>query len=271
MTPVLSARNRFIAERIYKVKPSGIRRFFGIAAKMPDVISLGIGEPDFTTPEPIFQAGFESVVRGVTNYTANSGLIELREKLSEHLENLYGVSYRAEGEIMITVGVSEALRCVFGAICNPGDEIIIPTPCFVAYEPEILFADGIPVTVTCKAENNFEITAEEIEPLITSKTKAIFLGFPNNPTGAVLGRENALKIAQLAEKYDFEFLFIDDGSIDRTYELLALEARQDHRIRVLRLSRNFGFQRSILANYMNARGAAAIQIVAWTVNLLCCC
>jgi aminotransferase len=213
MTPVLSARNRFIADRIYKVKPSGIRRFFGIAAKMPDVISLGIGEPDFTTPEPLFQAGFDSVMRGVTNYTANSGLIELREKLAEHLERLYGVSYRAEGEMMITVGVSEALRCVFGAICNPGDEIIVPTPCFVAYEPEIIFADGVPVTVTCRAENNFEITAEEIEPLITSRTKAIFLGFPNNPTGAVLGRENALKIAQLAEKYDL--LIISDEIYDR--------------------------------------------------------
>ena len=213
MTPRPSLKNKFIAERIYKVKPSGIRRFFGIAAKMPDVISLGIGEPDFTTPQPLFQAGFDSVLRGVTNYTANSGLIELRERLAEHLENFYGVRYAADGEIMITVGVSEALRCVFGAICNPGDEIIVPTPCFVAYEPEILFADGVPVTVTCKAENNFEITAEEIEPLISPRTKAIFLGFPNNPTGAVLSRENALKIAQLAEKYDL--LIISDEIYDR--------------------------------------------------------
>ncbi len=213
MTPQISARNRFIADRIHKVKPSGIRRFFGIAAKMPDVISLGIGEPDFVTPQPIFQAGFDSVLRGVTNYTANSGLMELREKLSEHLENLYGVAYQPEGEIMITVGVSEAMRCVFGAICNAGDEIIVPTPCFVAYEPEILFADGVPVTVICKAENNFEITAEEIEPLITPKTKAIFIGYPNNPTGAVLSRENALKIATLAEKHDL--LIISDEIYDR--------------------------------------------------------
>ena len=213
MTPQLSVRNRFIADRIHKVKPSGIRRFFGIAAKMPDVISLGIGEPDFVTPQPLFQAGFDSVLRGVTNYTANSGLIELREKLAEHLENLYGVLYQPEGEMMITVGVSEAMRCVFGAICNAGDEIIVPTPCFVAYEPEILFADGVPVTVQCKAENNFEITAEEIEPLITSKTKAIFIGYPNNPTGAVLSRENALKIAALAEKHDL--LVISDEIYDR--------------------------------------------------------
>lgn len=213
MKPEPAIKNKFIADRIYKVKPSGIRRFFGIAAKMPDVISLGIGEPDFTTPQPIFQAGFDSVLRGVTNYTANSGLIELREKLAAHLENLYGVAYEADGEMIITVGVSEALRCVFGAICNPGDEIIVPTPCFVAYEPEILFADGVPVTVQCKAEKNFEITAEEIEPLITPRTKAIFLGFPNNPTGACLSRENALKIAQLAEKHDL--LIISDEIYDR--------------------------------------------------------
>lgn len=213
MTATQSLKNKFIADRIYKVKPSGIRRFFGIAAKMPDVISLGIGEPDFVTPQPIFQAGFDSVLRGVTNYTANSGLIELRESLSAHLENLYGVSYKADGEMMITVGVSEAMRCVFGAICNAGDEIIVPTPCFVAYEPEILFADGVPVTVTCRAENDFQITAEEIEPLITPKTKAIFIGYPNNPTGAVLSRENALKIAALAEKYDL--LVISDEIYDR--------------------------------------------------------
>lgn len=213
MTPQLTAKNKFIAERIHKVKPSGIRRFFGIAAKMPDVISLGIGEPDFTTPQPLFQAGFDSVVRGVTNYTANSGLMELRERLAQHLDELYGVSYEADGEMIITVGVSEAMRCVFGAICNPGDEIIVPTPCFVAYEPEILFADGVPVTVQCKAENDFQITAEEIEPLITPRTKAIFIGFPNNPTGAVLSRENALKIAALAEKHDL--LVISDEIYDR--------------------------------------------------------
>ena len=213
MTPTLAARNRFIADRIYKVKPSGIRRFFGIASKMPDVISLGIGEPDFVTPEPISRRAFESVARGITNYTANSGLLELRERLAAHLENLYAVSYEAEGEMIITVGVSEALRCVFAAICNAGDEIIVPTPCFVAYEPEILFADGVPVTVECRAENNFEITAEEIEPLITPRTKAIFIGFPNNPTGAVLSRENALKIAALAEKYDL--LIISDEIYDR--------------------------------------------------------
>ncbi len=213
MTPKLSAPNKFIADRIHKIAPSGIRRFFGIAAKMPDVISLGIGEPDFVTPKIFSEAGFESVRRGNTGYTANSGLLELREKLAEHLSNLYSVSYEPTSEIIITVGVSEAMKCVFTAICNDGDEIIVPTPCFVAYEPEILFAGGIPVTVECKAENDFEISAEELETKITPRTKAIFLGFPNNPTGAVLSRENAVKIVELAEKYDL--LIISDEIYDR--------------------------------------------------------
>lgn len=205
--------SRFIAERVTKVPPSGIRKFFGIAEKMPDVISLGIGEPDFVTHPIISEAGFESVRKGITCYTANSGLIELREELSNHLERLYGVSYEAKSEIIVTVGVSEALYSVLTAICNIGDEIIVPTPCFVAYTPEILFADGVPVTVECKAENNFEITAEEIREKITDKTKAILLGFPNNPTGAVLSRKNAIEIAKLAEEHDL--LVISDEIYDR--------------------------------------------------------
>lgn len=203
----------FIAERIHKVPFSGIRKFFGIAAKMPNVISLGIGEPDFPTPTPITKAGFDAVFQKNIGYTANSGLIELREKLAEHLNNLYGVGYSSNNEMIITVGVSEAMKCVFSAICNDGDEIIVPTPCFVAYEPEIIFAGGVPVTVECKLENNFEITAEDIEPFITPKTKAIFFGFPCNPTGAVLSRENALKIVQLAEKHNL--LIISDEIYDR--------------------------------------------------------
>ncbi|HRH44497.1 MAG TPA: aminotransferase class I/II-fold pyridoxal phosphate-dependent enzyme [Pyrinomonadaceae bacterium] len=203
----------FIAERIHKVPFSGIRKFFGIAAKMPNVISLGIGEPDFPTPTPITKAGFDAVFQKNIGYTANSGLIELRVKLAEHLNNLYGVNYDFNSEMIITVGVSEAMKCVFSAICNDSDEIIVPTPCFVAYEPEIIFAGGVPVTVECKLENNFEITAEDIEPFITPKTKAIFFGFPCNPTGAVLSRENALKIVQLAEKHNL--LIISDEIYDR--------------------------------------------------------
>ena len=180
---------------------------------MPDVISLGVGEPDFPTPEPIARAGFEAVCKSAVGYTANSGLIELRETLAEHLENLYKVSYDPNTEILITVGVSEGLKCIFSAICDEGDEIIVPQPCFVAYEPEIIFAGGVPIPVVTTAENNFEVTAQQIEAKITSRTKAIFFGYPNNPTGAVLSREYAVKISELAEKHNL--LVISDEIYDR--------------------------------------------------------
>lgn len=205
--------NRFISGRVSRVPVSGLHKFFGIAAAMPEVISLGVGEPDFATPAPIAEAGFESVRQGFTGYTANSGLLELREELSAHLERLYNVIYDPKSEIVVTVGVSEALYAVLGAICDEGDEIIVPSPCFVAYEPEIIFAGGVPVNVTCRAENNFEVTAQQIREKLTEKTKAVLLGFPNNPTGAVLSRENALEIARLAEEKDF--LVISDEIYDR--------------------------------------------------------
>lgn len=209
----MNNNGRFIAERIHRIPESGIRKFFGIAAKMPNAISLCIGEPDFPTPLPIAKAGFDAVYNKTIGYTANSGLIELRVKLSEHLEKLYDVSYDPDEEIVITVGVSEAVKCVFTAICDPGDEIIIPEPCFVSYQPEVLFAGGVPVTVECTAENSFEPLAEQIKEKITDKTKAIFLGFPNNPTGGVLTRENAVAIVELAEEHDF--LIISDEIYDR--------------------------------------------------------
>lgn len=203
----------FIAERIGKVPVSGLHRFFGIAASMPDVISLGVGEPDFPTPAPIARAGFDAIYERAIGYTANSGLIELREMLSAHLQTHYDATYEPENEILITVGVSEALKCVFSSICNDGDEIIVPQPCFVAYEPEIIFAGGVSVPVICTAENDFEPLAEDIRAAVTEKTKAIFLGFPNNPTGAVLSRENALEIAKIAEENDL--LVISDEIYDR--------------------------------------------------------
>lgn len=213
MTPKLSLKNKFIAERIDKVPPSGLHRFFGIAASMPDVISLGVGEPDFPTPAPITKAAFDALNAKPIGYTANSGLLELREAIAEHLDRLYSVSYNPSDEILVTVGVSEAFKCVFSAICNAGDEIIVPSPCFVAYEPEIIFADGIPVPVVCRAENNFEPLAADIRAAVTDKTKAIFLGFPNNPTGAVLSPENAAEIVKIAEEHDL--LIISDEIYDR--------------------------------------------------------
>ncbi|MBX7214960.1 MAG: aminotransferase class I/II-fold pyridoxal phosphate-dependent enzyme [Thermoflexales bacterium] len=203
----------FISSRVAAVPPSGIRRFFDIAATMPDVISLGIGEPDFVTPEPMLQAGIRSLQRGETGYTSNSGTAELRVALCEHLARLYGVSYDPNTEMLVTVGVSEAMYLALTAICNPGDEVIVPQPCFVAYTPEVVFAGGTPVTVACKVENDFQVTGAEIEARITPRTKALLIGYPNNPTGAVMSRERMLEIAALAEKYDL--LVISDEIYDR--------------------------------------------------------
>jgi aminotransferase len=213
MKPSLSQKSGFISKRINQVKPSGIRRFFGIAASMPEVISLGIGEPDFSTPAPFAKAGFDAVYQKPIGYTANAGLVELREELAVHLDKLYGVAYDPAREMIITVGVSEGLKCVLTAICDPGDEVIVPTPCFVAYEPEIIFAGGVPVIVECSAKNNFEVTAADIEAKITPRTKAIFFGYPNNPTGAVLSRQTALEILEIAERHNL--LVISDEIYDR--------------------------------------------------------
>ncbi len=185
----------FVAERVARVPPSGIRRFFDIAATMDDVISLGIGEPDFTTPGPVIQAGIRSLERGETKYTSNSGILELRKLLSAHLSRLYGIDFDPDAELLITVGVSEALYLALAATLNPDDEVIVPTPCFVSYQPEVIFAGGTPVPLPTRVEDSFQVTAEAVEALITPKTKALLIGYPNNPTGAVLSRERAQALA----------------------------------------------------------------------------
>ena len=203
----------FISQKVASTPPSGIRKFFDIAATMENVISLGIGEPDFVTPEPILREGIASLKRGETRYTSNSGTIELRTALSRHLAELYGVHYSPEAEILITVGVSEALYLAMTAVVDPGDEVIIPEPCFVSYAPEVTFAGGVPVTVPTLVEDDFRVTAATIQEAITPKTKAILLGYPNNPTGAVMTREIMQEIAILAEKHDL--LLISDEIYDR--------------------------------------------------------
>ncbi len=203
----------FVSQRVQSIPPSGIRRFFDIAATMDDVISLGIGEPDFVTPEPLLRAGIASLEAGQTHYTSNSGLIELREALSEHLNRLYGVHYDAEKEILITVGVSEALYLALNAILDPGDEVIVPEPCFVSYVPEVVLAGGKAVTIATHVEHHFQVTAAAIGAAITPRTKALLLSYPNNPTGAVMSRERLLEIAKVAEKHDL--LVLSDEIYDR--------------------------------------------------------
>jgi aminotransferase len=202
-----------LSQKVTSIPPSGIRRFFDIAATMKDVISLGIGEPDFVTPQHISQAAIDSILQGDTHYTSNSGTIELRTALSDKLFDMYGVRYNAENEILITVGVSEALQCAMLAVIDPGDEVLVVEPSFVAYKPSVVLAGGTAVVVPTFVENDFQVTAEELEKHITPRTKAIFIGYPNNPTGAVLGKERLRQIADLAEKYDL--LVISDEIYDR--------------------------------------------------------
>jgi aminotransferase len=203
----------FVAKTVQTVPPSGIRRFFDIAATMDDVISLGIGEPDFDTPAAIVSTGITSLQSGETHYTSNSGILELREALAGHLEQLYGVQYDPDTELLITVGVSEALYLALAATVDPGDEVIVPEPCFVSYNPEVLFAGGKPVNARTAVANDFQLLAPQVEELITPQTKTLLLGYPNNPTGAVMSRERLLDIARLAEKHDL--LVISDEIYDR--------------------------------------------------------
>ncbi|MGB9593151.1 MAG: pyridoxal phosphate-dependent aminotransferase [Anaerolineae bacterium] len=202
-----------LAQRVVSVPPSGIRKFFDIAATMKDVISLGIGEPDFVTPPAITEAGIRSLQQGETHYTSNSGILELRQAISDNVARLYGVRYNAESEILVTVGVSEALHLAMSALIDPGDEVIIPTPCFVAYVPAVVFAGGMPVTLCTTVENGFQTSAADIAKAITPRTKAILLGYPNNPTGAVMSRDRLLEIARLVE--DRDLLVISDEIYDR--------------------------------------------------------
>ena len=206
-------KSPYLSQRVANLKPSGIRKFFDIAATMDDVISLGIGEPDFTTPKPILDAGIQALQKGETHYTSNAGIMELRTLLAEHLENLYGVSYNPETEIVCTVGVSEALYLAATALLNPGDEIIIITPCFVAYQAEVTLAGGVPVEVPTVMEDDFDLNVAAVANAITPRTKAILVGFPNNPTGAVASRQALVELGKLAIEHDL--IIISDEIYDQ--------------------------------------------------------
>jgi aminotransferase len=195
-----------LSQRVRAIKPSGIRKFFDIAATMSDVISLGVGEPDFVTPDHIRQAGISAIQRGDTHYTSNYGTLELREAIAEHLERLYGVRYDPAREILVTVGVSEAVDITMRALLDPGDEVAIPDPGYVAYEADVTLAGGTVVPVGTRVEDQFEVKADAIEAVLTPRTKVILLGNPNNPTGAVIARPELERIAELAERQDLYVL-----------------------------------------------------------------
>jgi aminotransferase len=204
---------RFLSPVVRDMPPSGIRRFFDMLNEMKDVISLTIGEPDFTTPEPITRAATASLESGETHYSANAGMIELRELIAADLEARLSLSYDPRTEIVVTVGASEALDASLRAVCQPGDEVIHHEPCFVAYGPCIQLAGGTPVAVATTQATDFALTPAIVEAAVTPRTKAIFLGYPNNPTGAVLDRDALEGIAEIARRRDL--LVISDEIYER--------------------------------------------------------
>ncbi|MDX9866001.1 MAG: aminotransferase class I/II-fold pyridoxal phosphate-dependent enzyme [Anaerolineaceae bacterium] len=209
----ITRRQSYLASKVSALKPSGIRKFFDIAATMKDVISLGIGEPDFTTPAPILEAGRRSLELGETHYTSNAGISELREALTDYLEKMYGVVYNPASEVVISVGGSEALYLAATALLEPGEEVIIPTPCFVSYQAEVELAGGVAVEVPSLMEDNFVLDPAKIEAAVTPRTKAILISYPCNPTGAVAERETLLEVLRIAEKYDL--IVISDEIYDQ--------------------------------------------------------
>ncbi len=197
---------KLLSRVVQDIPPSGIRKFFDIVAVMDDAISLGVGEPDFVTPWSIREAGIYSLEKGRTYYTANSGVLELREECSRYMNRKYGIDYDAKNEILITVGGSEAIDLMIRALIEPGDEVIIPEPCFVCYKPCTVMAGGVPVTVETKEEDNFRLLPEQLKEKITDKTKLLILPFPNNPTGGVMSKEDLEAIAEVLRGTDIMVL-----------------------------------------------------------------
>ena len=226
---------RALAQRVLDVPPSGIRRFFDILATMDDVISLGVGEPDFDTPRIIVEAGVESLREGRTHYTSNLGTLELRRALSRHIEGRYGVHYDPANEILVTVGASEAVDLALRATCDPGDEVILHEPSYVSYVPAVVFAGGVVRHVATRFEDDFALDPALVEAAVTPRTKALFLGYPCNPTGAVLPDEVQDALARIAVEHDL--LVYSDEIYDRlaygTYRHRAMSALPGMRERTI--------------------------------------
>lgn len=205
-----------LSDKITTIKPSGIRKFFDLVSEMKDAISLGVGEPDFDTPWRIREEGIYTLEKGKTYYTSNSGLMDLRIEISRYLERRFGLNYDAEKEIIVTVGGSEGIDLAFRAMLNPGDEVIIPEPCYVSYVPCVTLADGVPVTVNLKEENDFKLTKEQLLSAITPRTKILVLAFPNNPTGAVMTKEELEEITEVVKEKDI-FVVSDEIYAELSY------------------------------------------------------
>ena len=208
---------KHIATHVRDIPKSGIREFFDIVAQEKEVISLGVGEPDFVTPWHIRESCVHGLQRGYTSYTSNYGLLELRQEITKMIETDYGVSYDPKCEALVTVGVSEALDLAMRAILSPGDEVLVPEPCYVSYQACVTLAGGTPVSVCCTREHEFRVTAVQLEAALTSRTKALLIGYPNNPTGAVMPREDLAAIARFAGKHDL-IVISDEIYANLTYD-----------------------------------------------------
>ncbi len=206
----------FLAKKVVELKPSGIRKFFDIASEIKDAISLGVGEPDFDTPWHIREEGIYSLERGKTYYTSNAGLLELRKEISKYTKNKYNLEYDPKKEILVTVGGSEAIDVALRSVIELGDEVIIPNPCYVSYEPCAIMAGGTPVTINLKNENEFRLQPEELEEVITPKSKVLILNYPNNPTGAIMEYEDLKKICDVIIKHDL-LVISDEIYAELTY------------------------------------------------------
>ena len=206
-----------LSKKIVEIEPSGIRKFFDMVREMPDAISLGVGEPDFDTPWRIREEGIYSLERGRTFYTSNAGLKELKDEISKYLQRKIQVSYDPASEIIVTVGGSEGIDIALRAMLDPGDEVLIPQPCYVSYLPCTTLANGVPVVVSLKQENEFKLTAEELEAAITPKTKILVLPYPNNPTGAIMTKEDLEPIAEVVKKHDL-YVLSDEIYSELTYK-----------------------------------------------------
>ena len=206
-----------ISKKIEGIQPSGIRKFFDVVSEMPDAISLGVGEPDFDTPYSVREEGIYALEKGRTFYTSNAGLKELREEISRYLKRKYSLDYDADNEIMVTVGGSEAIDVALRCMVDPGDEVLIPTPCYVSYLPCAIMADAVPKVIELKAENQFKLTRQELIDSITDKTKILILAFPNNPTGAIMTKEELEELVPVIIEHDL-YVISDEIYSELTYD-----------------------------------------------------
>ncbi len=208
-----------IANKVKGLPPSGIRKFFDLASSIPDVISLGVGEPDFVTPWRVREASIYALERGYTTYTSNWGLLELRELISKYMYDATGIDYSPKNETLVTTGVSEAIDLAIRAIVDPGDEVLVVEPSYVSYRPCVIMAGGVPVSVSTSVDNDFKVTREELEAKITDRTTAIIMNYPNNPTGAIMPRKDLEEIADLAVERDLMIIS------DEVYEKMTYEGK----------------------------------------------